>query len=309
MAAGTKKVVYAALIGNLLIAITKFIAAGLTGSSAMLTEGVHSVVDTGNEVLLLYGLRRARKPADELHPFGYGMELYFWTFIVALLVFAVGAGVSLYEGVHHLLHPQQVEDPLINYIVLGLAALFEGASWTVAYREFRKKSAVHGVLQTVERTKDPTDFAVLFEDSAALAGIAVAFVGVLLSDLTGDPLFDGGASIVIGLILAATAFWLSYETKGLLIGEAANRGVIACIRRLASRHDEVKRMNEVLTLHLGPEFILAALSLELGPGVQRERLHAVLEALDREIKEADPRVKRVFFEPISRPDPALRTTP
>src|SRR5690349_2606626 len=197
MAAGSKTVVYAALAGNLAIAVTKFIAAAITGSSAMLSEGVHSVVDTGNQALLLYGMRRAKVPADERFPFGRGKEIYFWSFVVALLVFALGAGVSFYQGVHHLFYPAEVEWPYVNYAVL------EFGSWWVAFRQFSAKAGERGVVEGVRRGKDPTDFAVLLEDSAALAGIAVAFLGVALGQLTGDARFDGAASMVIGLILGA----------------------------------------------------------------------------------------------------------
>lgn len=296
MAAGPKKVVYAALAGNLAIAVTKFIAAAITGSSAMLSEGVHSVVDTGNQALLLHGMRRARLPADERFPFGRGKEIYFWSFVVALLVFALGAGVSLYQGVHHIFHPADVEHPLVNYVVLAIAALFESGSWWVAFREFRAKAGSRSYVEAVRRGKDPTDFAVLFEDSAALAGIAVAFVGVALGQLTGDGRFDGAASVVIGLILAGTAFWLARETKGLLIGESANREVVAEIKRLATRYPEVQRVNEVLTMHIGPDYILANISVDIACDVPRSRAHSIMDELDERIKATDPRVKRVFIE-------------
>lgn len=293
---GTKKVVYAALAGNLAIAVTKFIAAAITGSSAMLSEGVHSVVDTGNQALLLYGMRRARLPADERFPFGHGKEIYFWSFVVALLVFAAGAGVSFYEGLHHLRNPEPMTRPYVNYIVLAFAAVFEASSWLVAFREFRQTKGPRGYFEAVRRGKDPTAFAVLFEDSAALAGIGVAFIGVLAGHLTGDPRFDGVASLVIGLILAMTAFWLARETKGLLIGESANREVIAKIRSLAQRYPEVPHVHEILTMHMGPDFILANIAIEIACDVPRGRAHEILDSLDRDIKRADPRVKRVFIE-------------
>lgn len=296
MAAGQKKVVYAALAGNLAIAVTKFVAASITGSSAMLSEGVHSVVDTGNQALLLYGMRRSRRPADERFPFGHGKEVYFWSFVVALLVFALGAGVSFYQGVHHLLYPVEVERPFVNYVVLAFAAVFEAGSWSVAYREFRAKAGSRGSVEAVRRGKDPTDFAVLLEDSAALAGIAVAFVGVLAGHLTGDARFDGAASMIIGLILAATAIWLARETKGLLIGESANREVVSEIKRLAGSYREIDRVNEVLTMHIGPEYILANISVDIACDVPRSRAHAIMDELDVRIKRADPRVKRVFIE-------------
>jgi cation diffusion facilitator family transporter len=303
---GAKKVVYAALAGNLAIAVTKFVAAALTGSSAMLSEGVHSVVDTGNQALLLYGMRRAKLPPDERFPFGHGKEIYFWCFVVALLVFAAGAGVSFYEGVRHLRHPVEITSPYVNYLVLGVAALFEAGSWLVALREFRAAKGPRGYFEAVRRGKDPTTFAVLFEDSAALAGLAVAFLGVLLGHLTGDTRFDGAASIVIGAILAFTAFWLARETKGLLIGESANREVIAKIRSLAQRYPEVPRVHEILTMHMGPDFILANLAIEIACDVPRARAHEILDALDRDIKRADPRVKRVFIEAQNECPPAPR---
>jgi cation diffusion facilitator family transporter len=310
---GARKVVYAALAGNLAIAVTKFIAAAMTGSSAMLSEGVHSVVDTGNQALLLYGMRRAQLPPDERFPFGHGKEIYFWSFVVSLLVFAAGAGVSFYEGVQHLRHPVEMTRPYMNYIVLAIAAAFEGGSWIVALREFRAAKGERGWFEAVRRGKDPTHFAVLFEDSAALAGIAVAFLGVLAGDLTGEARFDGAASIVISLILACTAFLLARETKGLLIGESANREVVAEIRKLARRYPEIPRVHEILTMHMGPDFILANIAIELACHAPRERAHEILDGLDRDIKRADPRVKRVFIEvqnecpPAAEPAPALKT--
>ncbi len=296
MPAGSKHVVYAALAGNLLIALTKFVAAGLTGSSAMWAEGIHSVVDSGNQVLLLYGMRRAQRPADARFPFGYGKEVYFWSFVVALLVFSTGAGLSLYEGIQHLRYPADIENPIINYIVLAIAMALEGGSWQVAYRQFRRMQGQRGVVEAVKRGKDPTVIAVFFEDSAALAGLVVAFVGVGLFQITGNAMFDAGASIVIGLILGGTAAWLAFETKGLLIGESANREVVAEIRRLAERYPEVEKVNEVLTMHMGPEYILANISVNIACDVPRTRAHAIMDELDARIKRADPRVKRVFIE-------------
>src|SRR5204863_3782261 len=202
--AGSKKVVYAALAGNLTIAVTKFIAATFTGSSAMWSEGIHSIVDSGNQALLLYGMKRAERPPDARFPFGYGKEVYFWSFVVALLVFATGAGLSLYEGIQHLRRPAEIENPLINYAVLAFALLLEGAPWLAAYRQFSRMRGERGVVEAVKRGKDPAVLAVLFEDSAAIAGLFVAFAGIALYQLTGNALFDAAASIVIGLILGAT---------------------------------------------------------------------------------------------------------
>ncbi|MDB5765122.1 MAG: cation transporter [Herminiimonas sp.] len=295
-ASDSKKVIYAALAGNLLIAATKFIAAAFTGSSAMLSEGVHSIVDTGNQGLMLYGMRRAGEPADERFPFGYGKEIYFWSFVVALLIFAAGAGISIYEGIRHIWHPGSIENPLLNYIVIGFALLFEGSSWLIAFKQFKAVKGMRGYIEAVRRGKDPTVFSVLFEDTAALLGLVVALIGIFIGDITGNPYFDGTASIVIGLILAATAYWLAYETKGLLIGESANREVVAGIRALVERHAEVHGINEILTMHMGPDFILVNISLNIAGDIDRASAHAVLADIDRAIKEKYPKVKRVFIE-------------
>jgi cation diffusion facilitator family transporter len=299
MPAGSKKAVYAALAANLLIALTKFVAAALSGSSAMWSEGIHSVVDSGNQALLLYGMRRAQRPPDATFPFGYGKEVYFWSFVVALLVFATGAGLSLYEGVRHLREPGQMANPYVNYIVLALAMAMEGTSWLITYRQFGHMRGSRSLVDAVKRGKDPAVIAVLFEDSAALAGLVVAAVGVALSHATGNTFYDAAASIIIGLILAFTAFWLAFETKGLLIGEAANPEVVAEIRRLAKRYAEVERVNEVLTMHVGPEYILAAVSLNIARDVPRNRAHEVMDELDETIKKTDSRLKRVFIESMT----------
>ncbi|TFW09766.1 cation transporter [Oxalobacteraceae bacterium OM1] len=301
MEEGSRKVVYAALAGNLLIALSKFGGAWYTGSSAMLSEGVHSLVDTGNELLLLYGMRRAQLPPDSRFPFGHGKEIYFWSFVVALLVFALGAGVSAYEGVHHIRHPEPMENPLVNYVIIGLSMLFEGASWTVALKEFRKQKGGQGYIAAIRRGKDPTTFTVLFEDTAALLGLLVALAGVALTATTGNPLYDGIASIAIAVILAATAFWLARETKGLLIGEAANTEVVEGIRRLISCDEEVQRVDEILTLHMGPEYILVNISLQIAPQVERARVHEVFDNIDRRIKERFHNVRRVFIESQNAP--------
>lgn len=297
MASGSTKVIIAALIGNGLIAITKFAAAAYTGSSAMLSEGVHSVVDTGNQVLLLYGLKRSRKPPDENFPFGHGKEIYFWSFVVAILIFAVGAGISLYEGVVHILHPSPLGKPALNYIVLTLAVIFEGVAWLFAFREFSRAKGKWGLIEAVQRGKNPSLFVVLFEDSAALLGIVMAFIGIYLSQVTGNPIFDGLASVAIGFILGGTAIWLAWETKGLLIGESANLEIVQGIRALAGVCPEIETVNEVLTLHMGPDFILANISLDFVDTVPAGQVEDVLEQVRNAIKEEYPQVKRVFAEP------------
>ena len=301
MQSGAKKTVTAALIGNLLIAVTKFVAAAFTGSSAMLSEAVHSTVDTGNEVLLLYGMRQARQPADEKFPFGHGKEIYFWSFVVAVLVFALGAGISLYEGVHHLRHPSAMENPLVNYVVLGLALVFEGFSWRVAFKQFCKDKGNASFMQAIHRGKDPTVFTVLLEDSAALLGLLVALIGIALRQWTGNPMYDGAASIVIGLILSAVAFLLAYESKGLLIGESAGRDVVGDIRALLTANPCVEQVNEILSMHMGPDFILVNISLNVAPLADRAQVHDLFHTIDSDIKRAFPKVQRVFIESLNKP--------
>ena len=300
MASGSKKVIYAALFGNALIAITKFVAAAITGSSAMLSEGIHSAVDTGNQILLLHGLRQAQKPADRLFPFGHGKEVYFWSFVVAILIFAVGAGVSIYEGIRHLLHPQTITDPLINYVVLGFALVFEGAAWSFALIEFRKEKGQWGYVEAVQRGKDPTLFVVLFEDTAAMLGLLVAAAGIGLAQITGIAYFDGAASILIGLILGATAIWLAYETKGLLIGESANVRVVEGIRALALAEAEVQHVNEVLSMHMGPDNVLLNLSVKFRDQATALNIEAAVTRMEGAIKSEYPEVTRIFIEAESR---------
>lgn len=295
-ARGSRTVIYAALVGNLLISITKLVAASITGSSAMFSEGVHSLVDTGNQGLLLLGLKRAARPADPRHPFGYGQEAYFWSFLVAILIFGVGAGVSIYEGVHGILDPHPVSNPRLNYFVLLLAFVFEGAAWFIALREFRRTQGRLSLLRAVKESKDPTTFVVLFEDSAAMAGIVVAFLGIWLGQRTGILWLDGVASLIIGLILGATATWLAVETKGLLIGESAAPKTVAGIRQLVAATSCVERVNECLTLHMGPDNILVTLSVDFADGTPLETIEETVAELDRSIRSRWPRVAKVVIE-------------
>ncbi|TIW99181.1 MAG: cation transporter [Mesorhizobium sp.] len=294
---GSKKVIYAALAGNLAIALTKFAAAVFTGSSAMLSEGVHSLVDTGNGGLLLYGMRRAARPADRTHPLGYGRELYFWSFIVALLVFAVGAGVSFYEGVIHIMAPEPVANAEVTYIVLGLSFLFEGSSWLVALKAFRLQKGKQGWLQAVQSSKDPSVYTVLFEDSAALLGLIVAFAGILAAELLEMPELDGAASIGIGLILGATAAFLARESKGLLIGEPASPEVQRHVLAIAQHDPAVQRANGVLTVHMGPAEIVAGLSIEFEDHLTAPEIEACVERLEAKLKKEMPEITRLFVKP------------
>lgn len=296
MAGGSKKVVYAAIGANGLIACAKFGAAMITGSAAMFSEAVHSTVDTGNQLLLLLGLHKAAKPADRAHPFGYSKELYFWSFVVALLIFAVGAGVSMYEGILKILDPHVVENPMVNFVVLGIAVVVEGVAWFIALKEFNRTRGRYSIPQAVRRTKDPAVLAVLLEDSAAMLGLMIAFAGVAGSYYLNMPVLDGVASVGIGLLLAAIAVILAIETKALLIGEAANPQVVADIRRLADDHAHVAEVNEILTMHLGPEDILVNLSLDFRNDIPAGAVESTVTDLERQVKEAMPQVRRIFIE-------------
>ncbi|TPK95421.1 cation transporter [Mesorhizobium sp. B2-4-12] len=294
---GSKTVIYAALAGNLAIALTKFGAALFTGSSAMLSEGVHSLVDTGNGSLLLYGMHRAARPADRTHPLGHGRELYFWSFIVALLVFALGAGVSLYEGITHIMAPEPAANVKVNYIVLGLSFLFEGSSWLVALREFRRQKGGEGWLEAAQSSKDPSVYTVLFEDSAALLGLTVAFAGILAAELLEMPELDGVASIGIALILGATAIFLARESKGLLIGEPASPEVQRRVLEIVQQDPAVQRANGVLTVHMGPEEIVAGLSIEFEDHLTAPEIEACVERIEARLKKEMPEITRLFVKP------------
>ncbi|MFC7399014.1 cation diffusion facilitator family transporter [Chelatococcus sp. GCM10030263] len=296
---GSTRTVYAALIGNFLIAITKFVAAALTGSSAMLSEGVHSLVDTGNELLLLYGLKRAARPPDRSHPLGHGRELYFWSFIVALLVFALGAGVSFYEGVSHILDPHPVEAVGTTYVVLALSFVFEGITWRIALKQFRAEKGRLGYVAAMRRSKDPTTFTVLFEDSAALLGLVIAFAGIFAADRLGRPELDGVASLGIGAVLAATAIFLARESKGLLIGEPALPKVQEAILETVRRDAAVQHANGVLTVHLGPDQVVAAVSAEFEDELTAPEIEACIERLEDAVKREHPQVVTLFVKPQS----------
>lgn len=300
MASGSKRVIYAAMAGNGLIAITKFIAASITGSSAMLSEGIHSLVDTGNQGLLLYGMKKAKRPADESHPFGYGAELYFWAFVVAILIFAIGSGISIYEGIKKILDPHVVTDPTINYVVLGLAMIFEGIAWWIAYKEFKAIKGNRSLVKAVRDSKDPTVFTVLFEDSAAMLGLVFAFVGIFLADYLSMPVLDGVASVMIGIILAITAMLLAYETKGLLIGEAAAPEIVADIKALVAKTDDVDKLNEIRTLHRGPNDILLAVSIDFKDDITVGKVENTIYQLELAIKKQHPQVKRLYIEVQNR---------
>ena len=295
MASESRTAIFAAIAGNIAIAATKLIAAFFTGSSAMLSEGIHSMVDTGNGGLLLLGVRKSQKPADAGHPFGHGKELYFWSLVVAILIFALGGGMSVYEGVTHLAHPPAY-DPTWNYVVLAFAMIFEGISFYFAYKAFRSEMSGQGVLATIHKSKDPTTFTVLFEDAAALLGLVVAFLGIFLGHLLNNPYLDGVASIVIGLILAVVAGFLAYESKGLLIGEGVDPQTLANIRSIAIADRSVWEVKKSLTMHFGPQDVLLALDIRFEKHLTAAEIAAAIDRLEKKIRDQHPEIKHIFIE-------------
>jgi cation diffusion facilitator family transporter len=306
---GSLRVILAAIAGNVAIAICKFIAALITGSAAMYSEAIHSTVDTGNELLLLLGMRRADKPPDAEHPFGYGLQLYFWVFVVAVMIFGLGALVAFYEGIEKILHPEPARYVFVNYIVLGASIIFEAASWFVAFREFRQQRGRLGWLEAVRRSKDPTVFTVLFEDSAALIGLVIALTGILLAQILDMPRLDGIASLGIAVVLAATAAFLALESQSLLTGEAVHPEVRAEIEQIAKAAPGVVGINQVLTMHFGPHEVLAALSLDFDDRRSAADVEAAVVRIEREIKTAFPEVTRVFVEAKDRSARETAETP
>jgi cation diffusion facilitator family transporter len=301
-------VLYGALLANVGIAIAKFVAAAISGSSSMLTEGVHSLVDSGNQLLLLYGQANAKRPPDSSHPFGYGRELYFWAFVVAILIFAVGAGVSIYEGWVHIAQPEPLRDPTINYVVLGVAVLLEGTSWAIAVREFNGKRGASSWWQSIRRSKDPAGFIVLFEDSAALIGRGIAGVGVWASHHYADPRIDGVASIAIGLILAGVAVLLAREAKGLLIGESADPAIIAVVWAILDKRPQISAVNHVRTIHTAPDAVFVAISADFVDDLPMGEAESLIEDIEREMKARVPELTSIYIRPEKQAD-AIRQPP
>jgi cation diffusion facilitator family transporter len=293
-----KLIIYVAIAGNLAIAFVKFIAAALTGSSAMLSEGIHSLVDTGNQLLLLLGVNRSRKPADSRHPFGYGKELYFWSLIVAIMLFGVGGGMTIYEGVIHIVEPRPLEEPFWAYVILGVSILLEGISWTFAMRALLAEKGKHSLWQTLRRSYDPSMLTVLLEDTAALIGLTIAFTGVYLAHRFNNPYFDGAASILIGITLCIVSVILARESKGLLVGEAATPEVVASVTSLALCEPAVVAVNQVLTLVFGPEEVLLNIEAQFVPSLPVSELAKVVSRLEVTIQRHHPRVKRIFIEVV-----------
>lgn len=296
-----------ALLANLGIAASKFVAAAITGSSAMLTEGVHSVVDCTNQLLLMWGRKASKRPPDKLHPFGYGRELYFWSFVVAVLVFALGAGVSVYEGIIHILTPEEAVSPIVAYAVLFIAFVLEGWSTVEAYRDFGKAKGKLSFFEAIRRSKDPPAFIVLLENGAAMAGIIAAAIGLALSQITNNPFYDGAASVVIGLILAVTAGLLAFESKALLIGEAADPELVSALHDMVATRKGVTAVGQVLTVHSAPDQITAMLSVDFDDDITARDVEALVWGIEQEAAERFPMVRRLFLRPRSPVDLEITT--
>ncbi|HET8838146.1 MAG TPA: cation diffusion facilitator family transporter [Flavobacteriaceae bacterium] len=292
---GSNIAIYGAIAANILIAISKFIAAFFTGSSAMLAEGIHSAVDTGNGLLLLLGVKRSSRKPDAQHPFGYGKEVYFWSFVVSMLVFSVGGGFAMYEGVHAFQHPTPNEDPVWSYSVLFAALLFEGTALYISLRTFNKNRTSKSLLKSIAQSKDAATFAVVIEDSAAVIGLAIAIMGTFLSQHFGNPYFDAGASILIGLLLLLVATFLAHESKNLLLGESADKSVITKINSLLRENKFVEKWNVPLTMHFGPDNILFTVELDLKDSLSLEESQEVIAQIRKDIKGKEPRIGRVFI--------------
>jgi cation diffusion facilitator family transporter len=302
MAKGSTRAVVAAMIANGIIAVAKFFAAAVTGSSAMISEGIHSVADTGNQALLLFGNWRSKKPADRRHPFGYGPEMYFWSLIVAMILFGLGGGFSLYEGISHLGHAEIPRDPAWNYGVLGVAFVVEIIALRVALNELGGAESGEGILERLRKSKDPRVFVPVAEDFAALLGVVVAFLGVWLARVLEAPVLDAVSSIVIGVILAGVALFLAYETRALLVGETVAGGLEEQVRRICAEDEEVVDVVRMLGVNLGPDEVLLTLGLHFDPDLPTEELTRAVERIERRIRESDSRVTRVFVEPEAASD-------
>ncbi|WP_341887003.1 cation diffusion facilitator family transporter [Variovorax sp. YR752] len=299
--AGSKIAIYGAIAANVAIAVTKFVVAGITGSSAMLSEGIHSAVDTFNGVLLLVGIRLSQRPATAEHPFGYGKELYFWSLIVAVLIFGLGGGVSFYEGIQHMRHPEPMRDATWNYVVLGLAALFEGTSFFIALREFRREARGRPFWQALVQSKDPTTYTVLAEDSAALAGLGVAALGIWASHRFDMPALDGAASVVIGLLLAGVAVLLISQARGLLIGEGIRPETARAIRSLAMAQPSVQDVGHVLSMYIGANEVLAIVDVNFKDGTATGEAADAIAAIEQQVRARFPMIRRLFIEASEAP--------
>ncbi len=295
-ASGSKISIYGAILANVGIAISKFIAGSYTGSSAMLSEGIHSLVDSTNGLLLLLGIKKSQRPADKSHPFGYGMEIYFWSFVVAIMIFALGGGIAIYEGIHHILEPVEVSNIKINYIVLGVAILLEGASLVVALKQFQKNNGKYGLIKSMRRSKDSSTFTVIIEDLGAMVGLVVALLGLFIGDFFEIAIADGVASVIIGLILTAMAWFLAVETKGLLLGESMDQDSVALLEGVLKEHTHVTEHGLIRSVHFGPDGVMVGVDVHFDDKYTLEQIEQEIVQIEKDFKAKVPAVKYVFIE-------------
>ena len=296
MAGSSKIAIYGAIAANSAIAVCKFIAAFFTGSSAMLSEGIHSLVDTGNGILLLFGIKLSQKAPDKRHPFGYGNEIFFWSFVVAILIFALGGGIAIYEGIQHLVHPRQLENVHWNYVVLVLAMIFEGAALRVALKQFKTTRRGRPFFRALKESKDSTTIAVVVEDSAALIGLVIALLSVFLGQVTGWIYFDGLGSLLIGILLVSVAFFFAVECKALLVGEGLGEENIGIIESFLENDSRVANYRRPLSLYFGPEEVLVALDVHFIDHLSSDEIEDAIDRIEEQVKTAVPRVNRIFIE-------------
>ncbi|MFT5877154.1 MAG: cation diffusion facilitator family transporter [Salibacteraceae bacterium] len=293
---GSKISIYGAILANLAIAISKFFAGSYTGSSAMISEGIHSLVDTSNGLLLLLGIKRSERPADKTHPFGYGMEIYFWSFVVAILIFALGGGIAIYEGIHHIISPVAVANIRVNYIVLSGAIIFEGISLFVALKEFKKDNGKFGLVKSMRRSKDSSSFTIIIEEMGAIVGLVVALIGVAVGDFFGWPYADGIASVIIGSILTGMAFFLAVETKGLLIGESMDEESLSILNKILLENEKVDQYRNMRTVHFGPTGVMVGVDIHFKANFGLMEIESEIVKIEAAIKSSLPVVRYVFIE-------------
>ncbi|WP_026838613.1 cation diffusion facilitator family transporter [Gillisia sp. JM1] len=306
MAGNSKIAIYGAIGANILIAIGKFFAAFFTGSSAMLAEGIHSLVDTGNGLLLLLGIKRSKQEPDEMHPFGYGLEVYFWSFVVSILIFALGGGFAIYEGIHALQDPHIIKDPTWNYAVLIAALVFEGTALYLALKTFNKSRASSGnLIKNIVQSKDAATFAVIIEDTAAIIGLSIALIGIFLSQKLQNPYLDGAASVAIGVLLLVVATFLAKESKGLLLGERASPNVIASVEKIMKEHPSVKDWALPQTMHFGPDSILLVIEIDLIDSMELLEAENTMVKIRAEIQRQEPTITKIFIQSSHNLHPEL----
>ncbi|EFK34912.1 Ferrous-iron efflux pump FieF [Chryseobacterium gleum] len=292
-----QKSIYSALAANLLIALTKFVAGSFTNSSSMISEGIHSTVDTANQLLILYGIKRSKKAPDQSHPFGYGKELYFWSFVVSILIFGLGGALSIYQGIAHIMEPEIMKDPFWNYIVLFLSLIFEGTSFIIAIKAFNQTRNGMGWWDAIVKSKDPSSFLVVFEDGAAVAGLIIVMILMWFSHSMQIPELDGLASVIVGLLLVFVSFILARESRSLLMGEGIASETRDKITRLAEKDAAVVKVKNILSTYQSPEEVILMLIIDLEEHLDTEEITEAIQRIRTDIKNEFKFVRFVIIQP------------